>query len=146
MYRLDIAEVAKRSGLSPSTLRYYEKRGLISSDGRRGLRREYDDFVLTRLALIALGQRAGYSLDEIGVLFRPQGGELTLDRDELRLQADNLRKQARELQATAGLLDHIAKCSAPSHLECSGFQAILKNALRSEDAEPDGSGTGGSRE
>ncbi|MEP4432761.1 MAG: helix-turn-helix domain-containing protein, partial [Hyphomicrobiales bacterium] len=122
MYRLDIAEVAQRSGLNPSTLRYYEKRGLIASDGRRGLRREYDDSVLTRLALIALGRRAGFSLEEIGVLFRPQGGKLELSRQELQSQAGNLRSQAQELITTADLLDHIAACSAPSHLECPRFQ------------------------
>lgn len=129
MYRLDIAQVAQRSGLTPSTLRYYEKRGLISSDGRRGLRREYDDSVLTRLALIALGRRAGFSLEKIGLLFRPQGGKLQISRQALRSQANNLRNQAQELQITAELLDHIAACSAPSHLECPGFQAILKDAL-----------------
>ena len=128
MFRLDISEVAKRSGLKPSALRYYEKRGLIASDGRRGLRREYDDSVLTRLALIALGRRAGFSLDRIGALFRPQGGKLNLSRQELQKQAGNLRRQAQELNTTAELLDHIAACSAPSHLECPRFQAILKGA------------------
>lgn len=135
MYRLDIAEVARRSGLNPSTLRYYEQRGLIASDGRRGLRREYDDSVLTRLALIALGRRAGFTLDEIGLLFRPQGGKLELSRQELQSQAGKLRNQAQELQVTADLLDHIAACSAPSHLECPRFQAILKDALGSGEAE-----------
>ncbi|MEP0521829.1 MAG: helix-turn-helix domain-containing protein [Hyphomicrobiales bacterium] len=135
MYRLDIAEVAQRSGLNPSTLRYYEKRGLIASDGRRGLRREYDDSVLTRLALIALGRRAGFSLEEIGVLFRPQGGKLELSRQELQSQAGNLRSQAQELITTADLLDHIAACSAPSHLECPRFQAILRDALTPENTE-----------
>lgn len=135
MYRLDIAEVAQRSGLNPSTLRYYEKRGLIASDGRRGLRREYDDCVLTRLALIALGRRAGFTLDEIGDLFRPQGGKLELSRQELHDQATKLRSQAQELKVTADLLDHIAACSAPSHLECPAFQAILRDALVPDNAE-----------
>ena len=129
MFRLDIAEVARRSGFPPSTLRYYEKRGLIASDGRQGLRRQYDDGVLTRLALIALGQRAGYSLDQIAALVPPQGGELELSRNELRNQATNLRNQAHELQVTADLLDHVAACTAPSHLECPRFQALLKDAL-----------------
>ncbi|WP_300073331.1 helix-turn-helix domain-containing protein [uncultured Ruegeria sp.] len=135
MYRLDIAEVAQRSGLNPSTLRYYEKRGLIMSDGRRGLRREYDDSVLTRLALIALGRKAGYSLDQIGDLFRPQGGKYELNRHELRNQASNLRNQAQELQATADLLDHVAACTAPSHLECPRFQTLLKDALKAKEPE-----------
>lgn len=135
MYRLDIAEVAKHSGLKPSTLRYDEQRGLIASDGRRGLRREYDDGVLTRLALIALGRRAGFTLDEIGVLFRPQGGKLELSRQELQSHAGNLRGQAKELMATADLLDHIAACTAPSHLECPRFQAILRDTVTPENTE-----------
>ncbi|HSX56098.1 MAG TPA: MerR family DNA-binding transcriptional regulator, partial [Sphingomonas sp.] len=46
---LDIAQVAKRSGVAASTLRYYEERGLIESIGRRGLRRTFDPGVLERL-------------------------------------------------------------------------------------------------
>ncbi|WP_164661089.1 helix-turn-helix domain-containing protein [Tropicibacter sp. Alg240-R139] len=127
MFRLDIAEVAHQSGFPPSTLRFYEKRGLITSDGRQGLRRQYDDGVLTRLALIALGQRAGYSLDEIATLLRLKEGELDLSRTELQSQATTLRAKAKELQATADLLDHIAACSAPSHLECPRFKALLRD-------------------
>ena len=39
---LDIAEVARRTGVPASTLRYYEEKGLITSTGRRGLRRLFD--------------------------------------------------------------------------------------------------------
>ena len=58
MRRLDIADVARRSGLPASTLRYYEEKGLIVPIGRPGLRRQYDESVLERLALIALGREA----------------------------------------------------------------------------------------
>ncbi len=137
MYQLDIAEVTRRTGLSASTLRYYEKRGLISADSRNGLRRQYDDSVLNKLGLIALGQRAGYSLDDIADLFRPAETTPNIDRGALRSQADALRAQARELEATAELLDHVANCSAPSHLECPRFLALLKNALATRDELPD---------
>jgi DNA-binding transcriptional MerR regulator len=70
---LDIAEVAKRSGLPASTLRFYEEKGLIESAGRRGLRRTFEPTVLERLALIALGRLAGFSLDEIGRMFGADG-------------------------------------------------------------------------
>lgn len=66
---MDISEVAKRSGLPASTLRYYEERGLIASVGRQGLRRRFDPEVLEQLALISLGQAAGFSLDEISQMF-----------------------------------------------------------------------------
>ena len=59
----DIAEVAKRSGVPASTLRYYEEKGLIASTGRRGLKRTFDPDVFEKLGLIALGRAAGFALD-----------------------------------------------------------------------------------
>jgi hypothetical protein len=70
---LDITEVARRSGLPASTLRFYHEKGLIASIGRRGLRRVFDPGVLERLALIAVGRAAGFSLDEIALMFAPDG-------------------------------------------------------------------------
>ena len=60
---MDIGEVSRRSGIPASTLRFYEEKGLIASGGRRGLRRLFDSGVLDRLALIALGSAAGFSLN-----------------------------------------------------------------------------------
>lgn len=57
MKDLDIGDVAQRSGVPASTLRFYEEKGLIASVGRRGLRRLFDPSVLERLALIAVGAR-----------------------------------------------------------------------------------------
>ena len=70
---MDIADVVKRSGVPASTLRFYEEKGLVASNGRHGLRRQYDADVLERLALISLGRVAGFSLDEIGGMFAPSG-------------------------------------------------------------------------
>ena len=63
--------MVRRSGVPASTLRFYEEKGLIASTGRRGLRRLFEPGVLERLALIALGQAAGFSLDEIALMFGP---------------------------------------------------------------------------
>ncbi|EQL43991.1 hypothetical protein M770_01720 [Pseudomonas aeruginosa VRFPA03] len=81
MRQLDIGEVARRSGVPASTLRYYEEKGLIASSGRHGLRRLFDAGVLERLALIGLGRAAGLSLDEIAGMgpcpaCRPRGTPL----------------------------------------------------------------------
>src|SRR3546814_18887115 len=64
---LDIAEVAKRSGVPASALRYYEEKELIASIGRRGLRRLFDPGVNERMSRCALGRAAGLSLDETNV-------------------------------------------------------------------------------
>ncbi|KWN81803.1 MerR family transcriptional regulator [Burkholderia ubonensis] len=127
MGRLDIADVARHAGLPASTLRYYEEKGLIASNGRRGLRRQYDQAVLQRLALIALGREAGFSLDEIGAMFGA-GGEPEIDRAKLDAKADELDRTIRRLSAVRDGLRHAAACPAPSHLQCPSFQKLLRIA------------------
>ena len=127
MRDLDIAEVAKRSGVPASTLRYYEEKGLIVSIGRRGLRRLFDPGVLERLALIALGRAAGFSLEEIAMMFAPDGRP-RIDRQRLAEKADELDVTIRKLTAMRNGLRHAAACPAPSHMECPTFQRLLRAA------------------
>src|SRR5678816_546596 len=124
---MDVAEVAKRSGAPASTLRYYEEKGLLRSTGRSGLRRTFDSKVLERLALIALGGAAGFSLDEIGRMFAPDGRP-RIDRKLLSAKADTLEKKIRRLTAMRDGLRHAAVCPAPSHLECPTFRRLLAAA------------------
>ena len=135
----DIAEVAQRSGVPASTLRFYEEKGLIESIGRRGLRRLFDPGVFERLALIALGRAAGFSLEEIALMFAPDG-EPRIDRQMLAAKAGELDKTIRKLSAMRDGLRHAAACHAPSHLECPTFRRLLtaaaSGALRAEGKKP----------
>jgi len=124
---MDIAEVAKRTGVPASTLRFYEKRGLIRSVGRDGARRRFAPDVVDHLALIALGQSAGLSLDEIRSMLTP-GGEPNIDRQLLVAKADEIDAQVKRLQAMSHGLRHAAACPAPSHAECPSFRKLLKAA------------------
>jgi len=124
---MDIAEVARRSGVPASTLRFYEDKGLIASVGRRGLRRTFDPRVLERLALIALGSAAGFSLDEIGRMFVPEGRP-RIDRQMLAAKAQELDRTIRRLSAMRDGLRHAAACPAPSHMECPTFRRLLAAA------------------
>lgn len=127
MIDLDIAQVARRSGVPASTLRFYEERGLIASIGRRGLRRLFDPSVLERLALIALGRAAGFSLDEIGRMFAADGRP-QIDRTLLVAKADDLDLTIRRLTAMRDGLRHAADCRAPSHADCPHFRRIVRLA------------------
>lgn len=127
MKDLDINEVARRAGLPASTLRFYEEKGLISSVGRRGLRRLFSADVLERLALIALGRTAGFSLDELARMFGPDGRP-RIDRALLTAKADSIDRTIRDLAATRDALRHAAACRAPSHMECPTFRRILRAA------------------
>jgi DNA-binding transcriptional MerR regulator len=124
MLDLDINEVAKRSGVPASALRFYEEKGLLTSVGRRGLRRLFDPDVLERLALISLGRSAGFSLDEIAVMFAP-GGRPRIDRKMLADKAQQLDATIRKLSAMRDGLRHAAACPAPSHMECPKFRRLL---------------------
>jgi DNA-binding transcriptional MerR regulator len=121
---MDIAEVARRSGVPASTLRYYEEKGLVTSIGRHGLRRLFAASVLERLAIISMGRSAGLSLDEIAQMFAPDG-KLQIDRKLLAGKADELDATIRNLTAMRNGLRHAAVCPAPSHMECPTFRRLL---------------------
>ncbi|MBP0615503.1 helix-turn-helix domain-containing protein [Jiella mangrovi] len=129
MKLIDIGEVSARSGVPPSTLRYYEEIGLIQSLARTGLRRQFGPQTLVQLSLIALGKTAGFSLSEIAGMFG-RGGAPDLPREGLHARADALEGQIRQLSTLAKALRHVADCPAPTHLECQKFQRLLRVAGR----------------
>ena len=127
MQDLDIAELARASGMAASALRFYEEQGLIAPVGRRGLRRLFDPGVLERLKLIQLGRAAGFNLSEIAAMFAPDGRP-RIDRRKLAAKADELDRTIRELGALRDGLRHAAACPARDHLECPSFRRLLRAA------------------
>lgn len=134
MRYLDITAVAEQSGVPASALRYYEQKGLIASVGRRGLRRLFDAAVLERLALIALGQAAGFSLDEIAGMFTADGRP-KIERQKLATQADKLDQTILKLSSMRDGLRHAAVCPAPSHMECPSFRRLMQAAAGLRDGD-----------
>lgn len=132
---MNISEVAKKSGVPASTLRYYEEKGLIASIGRDGLRRRFAPVVLGQLSYIALGQAAGFSLDEIGAMFSSDGSA-NIDRESLKHKADELDATIGRLKALSNGLRHAAVCPAANHSECPTFQRLLRAAGASKLAPP----------
>ena len=128
MKLLDIGVLADRSGVPPSTLRYYEEIGLIDSFSRHGLRRQYAPEVLQQLALISLGKMAGFPLSEMKGMFG-KDGTADLPRPALHQRADQLDLQIRQLTTLSKALRHVAECSAETHLACPTFQRLMKAAL-----------------
>jgi len=124
---MDITAVSRSSGLPASTLRHYEAMGLIASIGRSGLRRTFDSRVLERLAFIALGRTAGFSLDQIAGMFAADGSA-RIDRAVLARQADEIDVRIRRLSAVRDGLRHAVKCPARTHAECPTFQRLLRQA------------------
>jgi DNA-binding transcriptional MerR regulator len=132
----DIAAVSRRSGVPASTLRFYEEKKLIASAGRHGLRRVYEPAIFERLALIALGQASGFTLEEIGAMFCADG-RVKIDRATLSAKADELDRTLRRLAAMRDGLRHAAVCRAPSHLECPTFRRLLGAAAKGAIRAPE---------
>ena len=83
---LTIGEVARRSGVAASALRFYEERGLIGSERAGSGHRRYPRAVLRRIAFIVFAQRIGLTLDEIGSeLAKLPSGRAPTRRDWSRL-------------------------------------------------------------
>jgi MerR family redox-sensitive transcriptional activator SoxR len=83
---MTIGEVSRRSGVAASALRFYEQRGLISSERAGSGHRRYPRAVLRRIAFIVFAQHVGLTLEEIGVeLARLGEHRVPTRRDWLRL-------------------------------------------------------------
>ncbi|QNP50254.1 helix-turn-helix domain-containing protein [Diaphorobacter aerolatus] len=124
---MDISEVAKRSGLAASTLRFYEEKGLIRSMGRQARRRIFSPEVLDQLAIIALGRAAGFSLKEIGLMLGANG-EPHIDRQMLLTKAAEINRIIKQMTAVREGLRHAANCPEKSHLVCKNFQRLMRAA------------------
>jgi DNA-binding transcriptional MerR regulator len=124
---LDIGDVAARSGLAASALRYYEHEGIITSTERKGLRRQFPREVLTTLAVVALCRRAGFTLDETKTVLATRG-DATWKSFATR-KRDQLRARAAHLGAMADQLDHALTCPSANVFDCEHFRAALDAAL-----------------
>ena len=102
---LTIGEVAKRAGVATSTIRYYEREGLLAADARQSGQRRFRDETLRRLVFIGMLQDAGLALDDIGGILNAVDVAEWKAIAKRRLDALDeeiaRKKEARELLAAA---------------------------------------------
>ena len=121
---MNIGELAQRTGLATSRIRFYERIGLLKPAQRQANGyRSYPDEAVLVLRLIAVGQRAGFSLDELRVLL-PDG----LSRWQHDSLLDTLRRkvldieamQAQLAQSKSELVELMAQIEAkPDDMDCA---------------------------
>jgi MerR family redox-sensitive transcriptional activator SoxR len=119
---LTIGEVAERSGVAPSALRYYEDRGLISPDRTTASHRRYQRAVLRRVAFIVFAQRVGLTLDEIGEeLARLPADRVPVRRDWAKLShkwSARIDERIAELERLKAGLTECIGCGCLSLARC----------------------------
>jgi MerR family redox-sensitive transcriptional activator SoxR len=121
MSELSISEIARQAGVRPSTIRYYESIGLLASPTRRGGKRQYDPAILQRLAIIRTAQQAGFTLDEVRLLFneilQPNHAALAWQALIDKKLAD-LKALLRHVQQMQTLLEEMRQCADSELEEC----------------------------
>jgi DNA-binding transcriptional MerR regulator len=131
-----IGELARRTGLASSALRYYERVGLLSPARRAGGRRHYGASSAERVALIQLCQDAGFTLREIRALVAAGSRK---SRPWTRLVEAKLRElETRIAQAERAkvLVQHALACPHRNLLKCSNFRTAIKAHLGSRAHDP----------
>jgi MerR family redox-sensitive transcriptional activator SoxR len=114
---LSIGEVSERTGQTVVTLRHWETMGVLPPPPRTGGKRRYPHEVLSRVAMIDLVRRAGFSLDEARELLatrtpgRPPGVRWGTLVARKRVELDHLLAA---VEAAQRLLTHLARCQCPS--------------------------------
>ena len=110
--------------MAPSGLRYYERRGLIQSSGRNGLRRTFSRDVIDRIALISCAQAAGFTLAQIAHFLVATPGDAEL-RQRMAELAGELDADIARLTMMRDSLRHAATCTHTPLVECPEFKARL---------------------
>ena len=129
---LRIGEVAAAAEVAPSTLRYYERIGLLPEAERVSGQRRYDRSVLERLSLIDVGQRAGLSLDEMRELLDAGSEPISANLRELAARKlPAVEELIARAEAMREWLQRAEACNCETVHECGLFDsALLPEALR----------------
>lgn len=108
---LTISQVARRSGVAASALRFYEEKGLIVSERAGSGHRRYPRSVLRRIAFIVFAQRIGLSLEEIAAeLSKLPAGRAPTREDWARLSAAWTERVDRRIAELQRLRDGLTQC------------------------------------
>jgi MerR family redox-sensitive transcriptional activator SoxR len=126
MRELSIGDVARRTGVSASALRFYERSGLLSAPPRKSRQRRYGEAVLGRIYLIKLAQEAGFTLAETRMFLSgfpretpPAQRWRTLAERKLR-EVAALEERVRKMRR---LLESSFHCSCPRVEDCESLLA-----------------------
>jgi MerR family transcriptional regulator, redox-sensitive transcriptional activator SoxR len=120
---LTIGQLARRTGLRTSALRFYEQQGLLRPATRVGGQRRYDPSVVQLLAVLALLQETGFTLAELAELFADPATARARWRPLAQAKLVELEAQIRQATAAKRLLEHALACDCPRPEDCERVQA-----------------------
>jgi MerR family transcriptional regulator, redox-sensitive transcriptional activator SoxR len=119
MATFTIGEVSARTDVAATTLRYYEQIGLIPAPARVGGQRRYDGAVVDRLNVIRVCKTAGFSLDEILLLFADDAPGRPSTRALATAKLVEIDTKIAELHLARAIVEWGLQCTCPSIDACS---------------------------
>jgi MerR family redox-sensitive transcriptional activator SoxR len=117
--RLTIGELAREAGVAATTLRYYERIGLVPAPARLGGQRRYDDAILARLEVIRLCKSAGFALEEIQLLFADDAPGRPASRALAEAKLAEIDAQTASLAQARAVIEWGMRCTCPSIDACT---------------------------
>ena len=133
MKPLSIGEVAKRTGVRTSALRYYEEAGILPQPGRVNGQRRYDADSIHRIDVLRFAQQAGFTLEEIKTLFHGFGAETPLSsrwRSLAKAKLSELDLLAKRIKSMKRALELGLKCGCVRIEDCTLSPADAQNGYR----------------
>lgn len=132
---LTIGDVARRAGIATSSIRYYERIGLLPKPDRLAGQRRYDAAVLGRLGFIGVAQSAGFKLREIKALVEGVDSANGMSEQMRSLSREKLGEVEALLERTRamkGWLEVARECGCAMPAECTLFPAPGEEAWNSD--------------
>jgi MerR family transcriptional regulator, redox-sensitive transcriptional activator SoxR len=127
-----IGEVERISGVPATTLRFYERIGLIAAPVRRSGRRRYGATIFSTLMVIRFCRIAGLSLDEIAVVVDDRSRGRTETKRIALDHADRIDAQLAQLRLARSMMRAVAACVCPTpeECECGAMEPVLVRLRR----------------
>jgi DNA-binding transcriptional MerR regulator len=124
-----IGELARRTGVATSALRYYERIGLLTPAERAGGKRHYSPSSAERVALIRLYQDAGFTLAEIGRLLAAGSADRRGFGHLAERKIAELDARIADAQRARKLINHALECPHRDLLACPRFRSAVQAQL-----------------
>lgn len=125
---LSIGELARRTGVASTALRYYDELGLVRPAARASGRRRYSESAVAEVGVVMFLRKVGFSLGEIDSLVG--GAERGSWQKVVESKLNELADQQYRLEVARTALEHVKRCPAGEPTQCPRFWSIVEGQLR----------------
>ncbi len=126
---LTIGELARRTGIAPSALRYYEELGLLPAPDRISGQRRYPEAAVELVGIIMLLRDVGFTLAEQKAFMAARAGAPDTWRRLAQRKLAELDEQIAKAQAAREAIDHALRCPHEDILQCTNFRGLVTASL-----------------